>query len=503
MRLGHWTVREWTYPLDDAYIHLSMARNWVTGAGYGAIPNVTASSSSSPLWTLLLAIGFVAKLGSSGPLLLNALFFAWLIGIFSEAIGAHAYFDRLSSRSKGFASRHNAASAGFSVLLLALLPAHALLVSGMEHLAHLTMCVLLLRTTLDRRPSWLLFLLSAIGMGLRFETVFLATATSIVFLRRREWSRALAVLGGALTTLAAVAYFLTAKGLPPIPMSILLKRQALEPTLIVDAFRKGIAAPYLLGFLVLAAAMFFSAERVEKREETSGKEVALVLGMTLGAHLLFAQVGWLYRYDAYLVGLALYAGVRTPELASLRVSKVLLPLVLLGLSVRAIFASSTTAIASKNIADQEGTLVDLVHYARERQGAALGIAVTDIGTIAFEEGGRLVDLMGLASPDVALKKGLRLNHALAEDEVTFLTQGVSLAIINDAWIPRKPKHWRKIATYHIANNRVCASPDTAVYAVHPQNEAKMVTLVTSFVRDAKARPGVTFDLHEPPSSAPF
>ena len=57
--------------------------------------------------------------------------------------------------------------------------------------------------------------------------------------------------------------------------------------------------------------------------------------------------------------------------------------------------------------------------------------ITDIGTIAFEEGGRLVDLMGLARPDVALKKVLRLNHALTEDEVTFITHGVSLAIIND------------------------------------------------------------------------
>jgi hypothetical protein len=48
------------YPLDDSWIHLTFARNLADGAGFGANPGEATPGATSPLWVLLLSIGFLA-----------------------------------------------------------------------------------------------------------------------------------------------------------------------------------------------------------------------------------------------------------------------------------------------------------------------------------------------------------------------------------------------------------------------------------------------------------
>ena len=50
------------FPLDDAWIHQTYARNL---ARYGRLeftPGVSSAGSTAPLWTLLLALGYVLHL---------------------------------------------------------------------------------------------------------------------------------------------------------------------------------------------------------------------------------------------------------------------------------------------------------------------------------------------------------------------------------------------------------------------------------------------------------
>ncbi len=73
--LGLWAWRAcdgvWTYALDDAYIHLAIAHNLGWHGVWGVSNTSFASSSSSPLWTVLLA--GVLRLWNSdlAPLVLN------------------------------------------------------------------------------------------------------------------------------------------------------------------------------------------------------------------------------------------------------------------------------------------------------------------------------------------------------------------------------------------------------------------------------------------------
>jgi hypothetical protein len=76
------------YPLDDAYIHIAVSRNVALHGVWGISPTVFSGASSSPLWTLLLALVVkIAGVHITTPLVLNALaglgilyLASWLLG---------------------------------------------------------------------------------------------------------------------------------------------------------------------------------------------------------------------------------------------------------------------------------------------------------------------------------------------------------------------------------------------------------------------------------------
>lgn len=58
----HETGAAYTYPLDDTYIHTALARNLIEHGTWGINPGEFANASTSPVWTVLVAIAG----GSSG-----------------------------------------------------------------------------------------------------------------------------------------------------------------------------------------------------------------------------------------------------------------------------------------------------------------------------------------------------------------------------------------------------------------------------------------------------
>lgn len=63
------------YPLDDAWIHQTYARNLALNGKFAFVPGQVSAGSTSPLWTLLLAPGYWLKLS---PYL-----WSWILGILS------------------------------------------------------------------------------------------------------------------------------------------------------------------------------------------------------------------------------------------------------------------------------------------------------------------------------------------------------------------------------------------------------------------------------------
>jgi len=95
------------YALDDAYIHMAMAKNLATHGVWGVTPNGFTSSSSSPLWVLLLAVSY-RLLGVTHlvPLLLNAIFAITLSTRSSAERSRRSCSTRASSTYGGSANTH-------------------------------------------------------------------------------------------------------------------------------------------------------------------------------------------------------------------------------------------------------------------------------------------------------------------------------------------------------------------------------------------------------------
>ena len=76
------------FPLDDAWIHQTYARNLALNGHWEYVPGETSAGSTSPLWTLLLSIGFL--IGMKNPVIwsaiLSTIFFYGMVVMFYKIL---------------------------------------------------------------------------------------------------------------------------------------------------------------------------------------------------------------------------------------------------------------------------------------------------------------------------------------------------------------------------------------------------------------------------------
>jgi len=474
------------YALDDAYIHLAMARSLALHGTWGLVPGEFANSSSSPLWTLLLA-ALVRLFGTSPaiPLALNWICAALLLLV------VH------------FALREVSHSRAWRFLVLALVifwtPLPSLVFTGQEHvLQSLLTLVCLLRlpsagarveshpvpapgptgragpATGDATLCGFAFLL----VGTRFEGLFVVLLLSLTLgWRGRLKSAFLVALAGAAPVLI-LGVVSAAHGWYWLPNPILLKGNLLKGGSIAaladfarHAYRQALANPHMLlliaASLALLSAAGASARPSEhaplRRPRRSGAEpasggrylqasaaggpgrdhvIALAAWVALCAlHLQFARLKWFYRYEAYLVaaGVVLAARLllaaspwgRAKELTGRIAAAAGLALALwaaAALTDRGAEALARVPKACGNIFEQQIQVAEFLDAHFEGQT----VAVNDVGAVAFFGNVRVLDLWGLASLDVARA---RLHGIFDRNAIESLAreEGCALAVVYDAW----------------------------------------------------------------------
>jgi hypothetical protein len=477
------TGGEFVYAQDDPYIHLAIARTLAEHGVWGVRPYEFASASSSPLWTVMLAA--LWKIGARQvwvPFVLNLVFGSALLVVASRLS------TRLIEVPASGGSLRQVVIPSWAVLTAIVLvtPLPTLAFIGMEHSLQVLLVVAFVWQAAQRlageRDDWSAPAAVAAAMvATRYEALFVVAVVSAMLVWQRRWRAALVLGIAAATPVVLFGWYSVAHGGLVLPNSVLMKsgpsRFGTLASSVSAVLSDWVAiralferpAQLVLTLAVLIALMLVPASRLEKNR------VALWLGgCFLGVSVLHAclvKLEWFYRYEAYLMALGLVTvcslvpvmewpmGRPTKRRQPLHpVTVPLLVVLALPLAVRVLGALATTPKAAANVYEQQVQLGRFFarHYPDQT------IAVNDLGAVAWLSASRILDVVGLASQEVAdLKRG----GGLTADALARLADvhGVQvIAVYEDIFAPVLPEQWRKVGEWRIADN-VGVSGDTVTF----------------------------------------
>jgi hypothetical protein len=222
------------YPLDDPYIHMAMAKNLSQHGVWGVTRYGFTSSSSSPLWTLLLSLVYSMAGPNEPALLVLDLIFALLTLVLVDRL--------MAGRGLGQWSR-SCVLCGLVVLV----PLPAMVLTGQEHVLHLLVSMLFLWFGAKAvagpksRFNWPLVGLGFLLTAVRYEGAFLVAAVVLLLLWRRRTRLGLVLAGAALVPIVAYGIVSVSQGWYFLPNSVLMKASATRNA--VHLIRAGLVHP--------------------------------------------------------------------------------------------------------------------------------------------------------------------------------------------------------------------------------------------------------------------
>jgi hypothetical protein len=467
-----------TFALDDAYIHLAIAKNVALHGNWGISADRFSTASSSLGWTAATSAAF------------------WIFGVHESVLWA---FNVLAAGlallvSWSILSLRKPSTGLMTCTLVGLIlatPMVPLVFSGMEHLAQIVVSLMFLyaaseglagseRRWCGVRATTAATLLAPFVTAARYEGMFLIATVAALYVLRRQWSRgvAIAVLG-MLPVVVAGIWFMS-QGWFFLPASVVLKGRRIDfhsldgiSIFVRHLVRNMRGYPHVSGLMVVVAV---STAGLGRRvwHETAGL-MGIVFLTVATMHTFFAGFGWFYRYEAYLVYLGLMVLVlqwldvyrhRSPDLVRPRYRWALPVLfVALGLpmSYRAVCSLRNTPRACANIHDQQ---VQMARFLHDYYTGAT-VAANDVGAINFLADIDCVDLYGLADVEVARAKLAHLYDSQEIDRVA-RSRGATIAIIYKRWFEKYggvPDSWIEVASFSIPDNMVCGDSTVTLYAV--------------------------------------
>jgi hypothetical protein len=495
-----WVCRQRTggalvYALDDAYIHLAMARTLAEHGLLGVTEQTPAAASSSPLWTAALA-GLTGVFGVSKwyPLILNALAASALV-LVSDRVLAEQFQMRGGQRFMTL------------VVLLLVGPVIPLMMTGMEHVAHAAAVVGTVWYALradDAAPA-ALFGLGALATGLRYESIFVIVALVAVLLARRRWSQAGALVAGGAVLILGVGLYQVHMGHRLLPNSLLVKAVpgASLSTLALSKISAAMANAQLAALPMLALSACFAAILLGFRRVVAEKqfrvgdrlavEWVFVLTSAILLHWTLASLGWFDRYEAYLVllGAMVVVGLFNRALRGIAwatVEKVAGRGQMLAWRMTAVVAYIVLLLPYASRIDNNFTVLqacDEIHQQHQQMARFVAsnynrssIAINDIGYVSFLSEARLLDLWGLATLEVAdaIREG-----RMDEEFVAALAdrRDVEIAVLYEA--DYIPEQWDHIASWSVGERLEVAAEETVhFYAVEPDAAPRLARQLREF-----------------------
>jgi hypothetical protein len=483
------------YTLDDAYIHMAMAKNVVLHGVWGVTRYGFSSNSSSPLWSLLLtACYYVFGVSGAAPFILNM--------VFATAVCAAAFIVL----KKSGAGKIFILVCLFAVTFLTPLP--TLVLDGMEHTMHTFLSVIFLYAStlvLSKRAPAGKDYAAIIGLSplvtlSRYEGVFLVAVVAAFLLFKKKISAALLVLAAGALPLIVLGFVSLFQGWYFLPNSILLK---IEPfgeeelsykiLLNLSGFGKTTRATYILTLILASlAALLLAVKKYRHIWHPAAIMPALYVAAVF-LHMQYCLTGHFYRYEAYLITLGLVTlGAAWPAVgteptrvklkrvpfAYYSAAALLVVFAAWPLCIRAYNALSKTPRASANIYEQQ---YQMGLFLKEFYTGET-VAVNDVGAVNYLADVKCLDLIGLTTKEVVEAKALRRYHTREIDTLA-KARGAVIAIVYKEWFMfdrSLPPEWSFIGSWKIKENVVCAYPEVRFYAVAPGEQFKLLRNLVDF-----------------------
>lgn len=475
-----------TYSLDDAYIHLALARS-LTAGHYGLNLSEYSSPSSSIIFPFLLMPFVALGVGEFASLAINTLV------LLATAYRLHRWL------AEDLRAGPRLASIVTLVLVLGLnlLP---LVFTGMEHSLQILLGVLIVeglwRAANGQRLRGSFWCALVVAPLVRYEMLAVSLpAIALVGHASRAWTRSVAAALILCLPIAAFSFFLTSRGLPWLPNSVLVHAgytdvpsrgiavvRDLARNLIGNADSHAGAELSMLALLAAAGAM--------RRRRRTG--LALVAVFVLGAELALGQIGWRYEIWA-LVSVALLALAAWAPLDDLAAT---------GSRIAVLLAVCAIAVMSlpylRGIVLIPRTANDLYRqqYQMGRIAQQLGvraIALNDVGLVSWlNPHVYVLDLVGLAAGEPLATRELSSADTAWMEHLAD-KRSAELVMLYPLWFRRVPANWIKLADLHLGRDPiVLGQSQVSIYTRDPAAVVSMRSRLRSF-KDSLP-PGVSLEV---------
>lgn len=434
------------FPLDDSWIHQTYARNLARSGEWAFLPGQASGGSTSPLWTMILSIGYLIHISPYG----------WTFGMGILILWGVAYLAEVIVRSQVASYRSTFPWVGCLMVFEWHLTWAAS--SGMETLLFSAVVMWVLFSLIEENPKYFkIGILIGVGIWLRPDGLTLLGPACFVGLLdkspiTRKLNNIVRILLGFGVLFSLYLLFTLALTGTPWPTTFYAKQAeyvSLLDLLFVERIgRLSVQLIIGVGSILLPGYILTMVEAIRKQMWGFLAGLLWLLGM-LGLYAWRLPV--IYQHGRYVIpcmfvfftfsciGMMDYFNETRHGWRWVLENTWKITIVLIFI----IFWGYGAIVYARDVAFIESEMVDTANWVNKNLPGETLIAVHDIGALGYFGNHKIFDLAGLISPDVIpfLRDEARLAEYLDTHNVDYL-------ITFPEWYPSLVRNLSEVYSTH-------------------------------------------------------
>jgi len=459
------------YPLDDTFIHMAVSKNLVLHGNWGITPNGFVSTSSSPLFTIVLALFFkLFSINIIMPFIISCIGTVLMLLAIQRELNLHAALTPF-----------NKVACVLVTMLAGAIPALTLL--GMEHTLQIAFTLFFVHSVAtifapaNNNKLWQAAIVAALMTATRYENASFIMAAFVLLAWQRHFKAAIVIAFAGALPLLLFGIYSKMQGGYFIPNSVLIKGNQNFKYFINGGTTILQATGSISGIIV--AALIIALIKLQAKKMDRNFWILSMLIIAGLMHSVFASFGWFYRYEAYLIVLgSLHLSkiglqwIQDNGMAGLKKQIIpvgLIVIVFYSLPVRGLNSFRNSIRAIYNIYEQQYQMG--LFFRQYYKGQT--VAANDIGAISYLADLNTIDMWGLGNNEIAKarKNGYWSNEFIRK---TVSDKNTRITVMYDSWFDKDlPNQWVKVGTWTLPYNYICGDIFVTFYG---NNEAEATQL---------------------------